>query len=52
MRQGFTGEHGYEIWTPREIGPKIWKIIENAGQKFEIKPVVISDWISKVFEIK
>lgn len=39
MRQGFTGEHGYEIWTPREIGPKIWKIIENAGQKFEIKPV-------------
>ena len=39
MRQGFTGEHGYEIWTPREIGPKIWKIIEKVGQKFNIQPV-------------
>jgi len=39
MRQGFTGEHGYEIWTPREIGPKIWKLIESAGKKFGITPV-------------
>ena len=39
MRQGFTGEHGYEIWTPREIGSKIWQIVKKAGEQFSIKPV-------------
>ena len=38
MRQGFTGEHGYEIWAPRELGLKIWKIVEEAGKEFNILP--------------
>ncbi len=39
LRQGFSGEHGYEIWVPREIGPKIWEMVKEAGKEFDIQPV-------------
>lgn len=38
IRQGFTGEHGYELWVERETGPAIWRAIAEAGQAFGILP--------------
>ena len=39
-RQGFTGEHGYELWVKREgdNGKKVWDAVYEAGQPFEIQP--------------
>ena len=37
-RQGFTGEHGYELWVKRKDGEKIWAVIEEAGKPFAIQP--------------
>jgi aminomethyltransferase len=30
-RQGFTGEHGYEIWLAREDGEAVWESVLEAG---------------------
>jgi aminomethyltransferase len=38
IRQGFTGEHGYELWVEREHGPAVWAAIEEAGNEFGILP--------------
>ena len=38
-RQGFTGEHGYEMWVPREAGPSVWDAVAAAGEPFGIRPV-------------
>ncbi len=37
-RQGFTGEHGYEIFTPADGGDEVWEAVEEAGTPFEIRP--------------
>jgi aminomethyltransferase len=37
-RQGFTGEHGYEIFTPAERGEPVWDAVEEAGEAFGIRP--------------
>lgn len=37
-RQGFTGEHGYELWVTREHGAAVWDAIMAAGQGHGIKP--------------
>ena len=39
-RQGFTGEHGYELWVKREgdNGTKVWNAVHAAGHPFEIQP--------------
>ena len=38
VRQGFTGERGYELWVKRADGEKIWKAMEAAGTPFRIEP--------------
>lgn len=37
-RQGFTGEKGYEIWTPSKEGAPVWQTIYNAGREFDALP--------------
>ena len=37
-RQGFTGEHGYEILTPRRAGARVWDAVASAGEPFGIRP--------------
>jgi aminomethyltransferase len=37
-RQGFTGEHGYELWVAREHGAAVWDAIMAAGRDHGIKP--------------
>ena len=37
-RQGFTGEHGYELWVGRRHGSAVWDAIMAAGQDNAIKP--------------
>ncbi len=34
LRQGFTGELGYELWVPRAGGPTVWDVIFEAGSAF------------------
>ena len=36
-RQGFTGEHGYELWVKREDGAKVWAAVAQAGQDYNIQ---------------
>ncbi|AAK65826.1 aminomethyltransferase family protein [Sinorhizobium meliloti] len=38
LRQGFTGEHGYELWVKAEDGPTVWDAVEAAGRPFSIRP--------------
>jgi aminomethyltransferase len=39
-RQGFTGEHGYELWVKRNgtDGEKVWNAVAEAGLSFKVKP--------------
>ena len=37
-RQGFTGEHGYELWAAREDGAALWDTVMAAGRDHGIKP--------------
>lgn len=37
-RQGFTGEHGYEIFTPADGGGAVWEAVDDAGKPFGIRP--------------
>lgn len=37
-RQGFTGEKGYEIWTPVKGGADVWHAVYDAGQEFDALP--------------
>ena len=34
LRQGFTGELGYELWVPRAGGPTVWDALFDAGAAF------------------
>lgn len=38
VRQGFTGELGYEIWLNRRDGAAVWAAVRQAGQDFGIVP--------------
>ncbi|OCP19614.1 MULTISPECIES: aminomethyltransferase family protein [unclassified Ensifer] len=38
LRQGFTGEHGYELWVKADDAPCIWDAVEDAGRSFGIRP--------------
>ncbi|MBN1754923.1 glycine cleavage system aminomethyltransferase GcvT [bacterium] len=38
-RTGYTGEDGFELYMPGEIGPKIWGAIMEAGVDYEIEPI-------------
>jgi aminomethyltransferase len=37
-RQGFTGEHGYELWAAREHGVAVWDAVMAAGRDHGIRP--------------
>ena len=38
LRQGFTGEHGYELWVKADDGVAVWDAIEAAGKPYGILP--------------
>ncbi|GAA2864554.1 aminomethyltransferase [Aminobacter niigataensis] len=38
LRQGFTGEHGYELWVRAADGAAVWDAVQEAGQPFGILP--------------
>ncbi len=38
LRQGFTGEHGYELWVKAADGTVVWEAVEAAGAPFGILP--------------
>jgi aminomethyltransferase len=38
-RQGFTGEHGYELWIEHQDGARVWDAVMVAGRDFGIRPV-------------
>ncbi|TJV38232.1 MAG: aminomethyl transferase family protein [Mesorhizobium sp.] len=38
LRQGFTGEHGYELWVKADDGAAVWDAVEAAGKPFGILP--------------
>jgi len=38
VRQGFTGEHGYELWVDVEKGPVVWDAVMAGGGDFGIEP--------------
>jgi aminomethyltransferase len=37
-RTGYTGDLGYEIWTPADSALAVWDALIDAGQPFDIKP--------------
>ena len=37
-RTGYTGEDGFEIYVPWDMGPQVWRALMEAGEKFGIKP--------------
>ncbi len=38
LRQGFTGEIGYELWVGADDAPALWDAIAAAGAPYGIKP--------------
>lgn len=38
-RTGFTGDLGYELWVPAELGLKLWDKLYAAGEDYGIQPV-------------
>lgn len=38
LRTGFTGELGYEIWTPADRGPDVWNAVSEAGAERGLTP--------------
>ena len=50
IRQGFTGEHGYEIWVPRAHGPSVWEAVATAGAHFGIEPA--GSWAQDIARIE
>ncbi|MQW13085.1 aminomethyl transferase family protein [Sinorhizobium meliloti] len=38
LRQGFTGEHGYELWVKAKDATAVWDSVEEAGRPYGIRP--------------
>ena len=38
LRQGFTGEMGYEIWTPVSNGCEVWRTVMQKGRHYDAMP--------------
>lgn len=49
-RQGFTGEHGYEILTPVGAGNDVWDAVSEAGEPFGIRPC--GEWAIDVARVE
>ncbi len=41
-RSGYTGELGYELYTPAEEAGVLWEFLLNAGKPFGLKPYGVS----------
>ncbi|MET8427674.1 hypothetical protein [Nocardia sp. NPDC004860] len=66
LRQGMSGEIGFELQGPREIGPEIYDLIVEAGQEFGLRklggrtvminhleacfPTIATDYIPAIFD--
>jgi len=37
-RTGFTGDLGYELWIPRDLGLELWDALYAAGEDYGIQP--------------
>src|SRR5262249_37907963 len=37
-RTGYTGDLGYEIWIPWNEGPKVWDVLVEKGDAFDLRP--------------
>ena len=37
-RTGYTGEDGFEIYSPAELGVKYWNALMEAGRSYGLKP--------------
>ena len=35
-RTGYTGEEGFEIYTPWDIGSKVWNALQEEGKKYDL----------------
>lgn len=49
-RQGFTGEHGYEILTPAAAGNRVWDAVAAAGEPCGIRPC--GEWAIDVARVE
>ena len=49
-RQGFTGEHGYEILTPAGAGDRVWDAVAAAGEPLGIRPC--GEWAIDVARVE
>ena len=49
-RQGFTGEHGYEILTPVGAGDLVWDAVVAAGEPLGIRPC--GEWAIDVARVE
>jgi aminomethyltransferase len=38
-RTGFTGDLGYEVWTPTESALSIWDAVSEAGEDYNLTPL-------------
>ena len=38
MRQGFTGEHGYELWVRSEHAVTVWDAVYKNARQFDLQP--------------
>ena len=38
MRQGFTGEHGYELWVENEGAMAVWDAVYQQADRFGLQP--------------
>jgi aminomethyltransferase len=49
-RQGFTGELGYELLTPVDLGAAVWDAIAEAGESYGIRPC--GEWAIDVARVE
>lgn len=49
-RQGFTGEHGYEILAPAAAGNRVWDAVAAAGEPCGIRPC--GEWAIDVARVE
>ena len=38
IRQGFTGEHGYELWMEPKVAENVWDALFESGVSFDLVP--------------
>lgn len=51
-RTGYTGEDGFEIYHPPDLGEKLWDAAMQAGKEYEIEPIGLGARDSLRLEMK